>query len=146
MNFLWPLAWGLGALALPIVALYLIRTRLQRKPVSTLLFWEHLTPQVYNHSLWRKLRRWVSLVLQLLFLLLLGLAIAQPLASWQTAKPAAVILILDTSVTMTALPIAMASSITRGPLGSSVSAIGSTTSEAAAISLRPSSGLRCGRI
>ncbi|XHR28959.1 MAG: VWA domain-containing protein [Chthoniobacteraceae bacterium] len=102
MNFLWPLAWGLGALALPVIAFYLIRTRLQRKPVSTLLFWEHLTPQVYNHSLWRKLRRWVSLALQLLFLLLLILAIAQPLAAWQTAKPAAVILVLDTSVTMTA--------------------------------------------
>lgn len=102
MTFLWPLAWALSALALPVIALYLIRTRLQRKPVSTLLFWQHLTPQVYNHSLWRKLRRWISLALQLLFLLLLVLAISQPLASWQSAKPASVILVLDTSVTMNA--------------------------------------------
>lgn len=102
MSFLWPLAWALSALALPIIAFYLIRTRLQRKPVSTLLFWEHLTPQVYNHSLWRKLRRWISLALQLLFLFLLILAISQPLTSWQSTKPASLILLLDSSVTMTA--------------------------------------------
>lgn len=102
MTFLWPLAWALSALALPIIAFYLIRTRLQRKPVSTLLFWQHLTPQVYNHSLWRKLRRWISLALQLLFLLLLVLAISQPLASWQSAKPQSVIILLDTSVSMNA--------------------------------------------
>ena len=100
MSFLWPLAWALGALALPVIGFYLIRTRLQRRPVSTLLFWQHLTPQVYNHSLWRKLRRWISLALQLLFLLLLVLAISQPLASWQSAKPASVILVLDASVSM----------------------------------------------
>lgn len=102
MNFLWPAAWALSALAIPVIALYLIRTRLQRKPVSSLLFWQHLTPQVYNHSLWRRLRRWISLALQLLFLLLLVLAIAQPLAAWQSAKPASVILVLDTSVTLRA--------------------------------------------
>ncbi len=102
MSFLWPLAWILGVLALPITALYLIRTRLERKPVSTFLFWQHLTPQVYNNSLWRKLRRWISLALQLLFLLLLILAISQPLASWQSAKPASVILLLDASASMSA--------------------------------------------
>jgi len=106
MTFLWPLAWALSALALPVIALYLIRTRLQRKPVSTLLFWQHLTPQVYNHSLWRKLRRWISLALQLLFLFLLILAISQPLASWQSVKPASVILVLDTSVSMSATDVA----------------------------------------
>jgi hypothetical protein len=106
MTFLWPMAWALSALALPIIALYLIRTRLQRKPVSTLLFWQHLTPQVYNHSLWRTLRRWISLALQLLFLFLLVLAISQPLASWQSAKPASVILLLDTSVSMNATDVA----------------------------------------
>ena len=102
MSFLWPLAWALSALALPVIAFYLIRTRLQRKPVSTLLFWEHLAPQVYNHSLWRKLRRWISLALQLLFLFLLILAISQPLTSWQSTRPASLILLLDSSVTMTA--------------------------------------------
>ena len=71
MTFLWPLAWGLSALAIPVIGFYLIRTRLQRKQVSTFLFWNPLTAQVYNHSLWRKLRHWISLMLQLLFLFLL---------------------------------------------------------------------------
>lgn len=102
MSFLWPMAWALGLLALPVIAFYLIRTRLERKPVSAFLFWEHLTTQVYNASLWRRLRRWVSLALQLLFLLLLIFAISQPLASWQSAKPASIIVVLDASVSMTA--------------------------------------------
>ena len=36
MNFLFPAAWGWLGLALPIIALYLIRTRLERRSISTL--------------------------------------------------------------------------------------------------------------
>ena len=101
MTFLWPLAWGLSALAIPVIGFYLIRTRLQRKQVSTFLFWNPLTAQVYNHSLWRKLRHWISLMLQLLFLFLLILALSQPIASWQSTKSCSVILLVDSSVSMT---------------------------------------------
>ena len=102
MSFLWPMAWALGLLAIPVTIFYLIRTRLERKPVSTFLFWEHLAPQVYNHSLWRKLRRWISLALQLLFLLLLVFALSRPLASWESSRPATLIILLDASASMAA--------------------------------------------
>ena len=55
MNFLWPTAWWLALLGVPIVLFYLIRQRLRAKPVTTLLFWENLSPKVHNLPLWRKL-------------------------------------------------------------------------------------------
>lgn len=102
MNFLLPAAWGFLALAIPITLLYLIKTRLQRRVVSTSLFWQQLSPQVYNTSLWRRLRRWLSLVLQLLFLVLLAFALTQPLGSWQSLQPASMVVVLDPSVSMAA--------------------------------------------
>ncbi len=102
MNFLFPAAWGLLALALPIIALYLIRTRLERRSVSTLLFWDQIQTQSYNSALWRKLRRWLSLLLQLLFLLLVVFALTQPLAPWQSVQPARSVFVLDPSASMSA--------------------------------------------
>lgn len=102
MNFLFPAAWGWLGLALPIIALYLIRTQLERRKVSTLLFWEQIQTQSYNSALWRKLRRWLSLLLQLLFLALVAFALTQPLAPWQTAQPARLVFVLDPSASMLA--------------------------------------------
>lgn len=100
MNFLFPAAWGWLGLALPIIALYLIRTQLERRSVSTLLFWEQIKTQSYNSALWRKLRRWLSLLLQLLFLALVTFALTQPLAPWQTAQPSSTVFVLDSSASM----------------------------------------------
>lgn len=102
MSFLFPAAWGWLALAAPIIALYLIRTQLERRSVSTLLFWDQIKTQSYNSALWRKLRRWLSLLLQLLFLLLVTLALTQPLAPWQSAQPARIVFVLDPSASMSA--------------------------------------------
>ncbi len=102
MSFLLPMAWWALALGIPIVAFYLIKTRLQRKIVSSSLFWQQLSPQIYNTSIWRKLRRWLSLLLQLLFLTALAFALAQPLASWQSLQPASLVLVLDPSASMDA--------------------------------------------
>ena len=102
MTFLAPLAWSLLALAVPVIAFYLIKTRLRRRAVTTLLFWEQLRPPAASHSLWRKLRRWLSLLLQLAFLALLVFALARPLARWETAGAGAVVLVLDPSPSMLA--------------------------------------------
>ncbi len=102
MNALFPAAWGWLALAAPIIALYLIRTQLERRSVSTLLFWEQIKTPAYNSALWRRLRRWISLLLQLLFLLLVTFALTQPLAPWQSAQPAHTVFVLDPSASMSA--------------------------------------------
>ena len=106
MTFLAPFAWSLLAFAAPIIALYLIKTRLRRRAVTTLLFWEQLRPPVYSHSLWRKLRRWLSLLLQIAFLALLAFALARPLASWENAGRRATVIVLDPSPSMLATDLA----------------------------------------
>ncbi len=102
MNFLWPMAWGFAALMVPVVILYLIRTRLDRRRVSSFLFWDGAVPQVANQSLWRKLRRWLSLLLQLLFLLLLIVALARPMSSGESENAAREVILLDASASMAA--------------------------------------------
>ena len=102
MNFLWPTAWSLALLALPIILFYLIRQRLRTKSVTTLLFWEDLTPKVHNLPLWRKLRRLLSLLLQLLLLALLLIAVARPILPGQATAVSSTVLVLDPGVTMTA--------------------------------------------
>ncbi|MEI6339187.1 MAG: VWA domain-containing protein [Verrucomicrobiota bacterium] len=102
MNFLFPAAWGGLVLALPVIALYLIRTRQERRSISTLLFWDQLKTQSTNSALWRKLRRWISLLVQLLFLLLLVFALTRPLVPWQSVQPSRTVFVLDPSASRSA--------------------------------------------
>ncbi|MBC2602834.1 vWA domain-containing protein [Puniceicoccus vermicola] len=102
MSFLWPYAWIFSALAIPIVLFYLIRTLPKRRPVSTLLFWDQIQPQLRSSPLWRKLRRLFSLLLQLAFLFLLILLLARPLLPGQQREPQTVIYVVDTSASMSA--------------------------------------------
>jgi hypothetical protein len=102
MTFLMPSAWMLGALAVPIILFYLLKTRRRRRPVSTLLFWEQMEPRIENSPLWRKLRKWISLALQLLILGLLIAALARPAFEWEKLEPQRTVIILDPSASMTA--------------------------------------------
>ncbi|MEM1157669.1 MAG: BatA and WFA domain-containing protein [Verrucomicrobiota bacterium] len=102
MNFLWPLGWGLAALALPVIALYLIRQKTRLRPVSTLLFWQLQENRIHHMPFWRKLRRLISLLLQILFLLLLVAALSRPLWPGQDARQRSVIIVLDTGPTLAA--------------------------------------------
>lgn len=97
MNFLMPAAWGLLALALPVIGFYLLKSRQRRRRVSTLLFWDQLPPRIENTPFWRKLRRWLSLVAQLLILCVVVAALARPGFVWERAAPRQVVLVLDTS-------------------------------------------------
>lgn len=104
MNFLFPLAAWLGILALPVIAFYLLKTRQRRKVVPTLLFWNVVKPKVENSPFWRKLRRWLSLLLQLLILALVVAAIARPAFEWERTMPQQVVAVLDNSASMRAVP------------------------------------------
>ncbi len=103
MSFLWPWVWGLSILAIvPILLFYLIRQRPRPITVSTFLFWDLLTPQTRSNPLWRRLRRWISWLLQVLFLLLLLFALAQPFFSGTGQGQRDLILILDANPSMEA--------------------------------------------
>jgi len=100
MTFLAPIAWSLLGLAVPITVFYLIRQKLRTKSVTTLLFWENLAPKVHNLPLWRKLRRLVSLLLQLLILALIVAALARPILPGQSMVASSLVLMIDPSVSM----------------------------------------------
>ncbi len=102
MNFLMPTSLFLFGLAIPIIALYILKLRRRREPVSTLMFWEQLFKERQTTSLFQRLKHLLSLLLQLLFLALLVLAIARPQFAFITKSARQLILIIDHSASMNA--------------------------------------------
>ena len=100
MNFLSPTALFLFGIAAPIVALYILKLRRRREPVSTLMFWEQIFKEKQTTSLFQKLKHLLSLLLQLLFLALLVLAIARPQFGFMTKLARQIVLIIDHSASM----------------------------------------------
>ena len=103
MNFLTPTSLFLFGLAIPIIALYILKLRRRREPVSTLMFWEQLFKERQTTSLFQRLKHLLSLLLQLLFLALLVLAIARPQFAFLTKSARQLILIVDRSASMNAV-------------------------------------------
>ncbi|OYP35995.1 vWA domain-containing protein [Rhodopirellula sp. MGV] len=90
-------------IALPIIVFYILKTRLRRRQVSTLLFWEQIFEQKRQRSLWQNLRHWVSLLLQLAFVAFVGFALADPLWNSQDDRGQDLILVIDNSASMGAV-------------------------------------------
>ena len=103
MNFLSPASLFLFGLAIPVVALYILKLRRRREPVSTLMFWEELFREKQTTSLFQRLKHLLSLLLQLLFLTLLVLAVARPQFAFITKSARQFILIIDRSASMNAI-------------------------------------------
>jgi hypothetical protein len=102
MSFALPIALTLTALVLPIVALYILKVRLRRVPVSTNLFWKQIFEEKPPRSLWQQFRHWYSLLLQLLLLLLIVLALTNPYFSWQSQQARRIVMVVDNSASMRA--------------------------------------------
>ncbi len=102
MSLVNPAALVLAALALPIIVFYILKIRLRRIPVSTLLFWQQIFEEKKPRSLWQKLRHLLSLLLQLAFLAFLVLALANPIFRWQQAQARRLVLVVDNSSSMNA--------------------------------------------
>ena len=102
MNFLSPASLLLFGIAAPIIALYILKLRRRREPVSTLMFWEQIFKEKQTTSLFQKLKHLLSLLLQLLFLALLVLAIARLQFGFMTKSARQIALIIDNSASMNA--------------------------------------------
>ncbi|GHT22887.1 VWA domain-containing protein [Planctomycetales bacterium] len=102
MIFLNPWAWGLLALAVPVIVFFLLKVKLRQERVSTTLFWQRIIEEKRTRRIWRKLRYPFSLLLCLLFLLLLTLAALNPVLTGhvQTVRQ---VIIIDNSGSMKAL-------------------------------------------
>jgi hypothetical protein len=102
MSFVTPLALAWAALTIPIVIFYILKIRLRQVPVSTTIFWQQIYDEKSPRSLWQQLRHWLSLLVQIVWLLLLVLALAEPFllsANWQ---PRRTVLVIDNSASMNA--------------------------------------------
>src|SRR3954470_15221559 len=103
MIFLHPWAFGFGAIAPVIVALYLLKVRRRPVSVSTLMFWQRVLQENQRRAFFQKLRQWLSLLLHLLIFALILLALARPSFDRAVHEGSSTALILDTRARMQAL-------------------------------------------
>ena len=106
MGALAPLGLGLLALAIPIVALYMLRMRRRPQTVSSTLLWEQAVRDVRANTPWQRLRANLLLLLQLLALLALVGALIRPFWLGATPLGANIVAIVDVSGSMNATDVA----------------------------------------
>jgi len=97
MNLLAPAALGLGLLAIPIVAMYILKMRRPPRPVPSTFLWEQVLDDAQANAPWQRLRRNLLLLLQLLALAALVLALARPYTLRAATAQGDVVAVLDAS-------------------------------------------------
>lgn len=102
MNFLTPFAFALAALLPVIVALYFLKLRREEQRVSSTYLWRTLVRDMAANAPWQKLKPNLLLLLQLLFLIALIFALARPFVWSETATGSHLIIVVDTSASMSA--------------------------------------------
>ncbi len=102
MSFLAPWAFLLSLLLPVIVALYLLKLRRTEREVPSVYLWRRMVRDVEANAPWQRLRANLLLILQLLFLLAMILSLARPFTWTSGVGGQALILILDTSASMSA--------------------------------------------
>src|SRR4051812_6373268 len=96
----WAFFWA--GLAIPIVIFYILKIRMRRVQVSTVMFWEQIFEEKRPRSIWQQLRHLLSLLLQLAFLMLLVLALVDPFFKWEIRNARRIVLVVDNSASMRA--------------------------------------------
>src|SRR6202022_3281530 len=89
----------------PVIVFYILKIRLRRVPVSTILFWRQIFEQKKPRSIWQRLRHLVSLLVQLVLLFLLVGALAEPFRTGENLQTRRVVLVVDNSASMNATDI-----------------------------------------
>ncbi|MBN1921998.1 MAG: VWA domain-containing protein [Anaerolineae bacterium] len=102
MQFLSPASLWLLALALPIIAVYLLRLHRREMPVASILLWQAAAADHHANRPWQKLRRHWLLLLQLLILVVLALTAARPALPTSMTSQGQVLVLLDASASMQA--------------------------------------------
>lgn len=100
MSFLVPAAFGLAALAGPLIVLYMLRSRRPRVEVASTLLWEQVEVPVSSAVPWQKLRLTPLLMLQLLILAAFVATMARPFYTQQTLLGPHTVFVIDTSGSM----------------------------------------------
>jgi hypothetical protein len=91
-----------GALGAAVTVLYILRLRRRRVHVPFAKLWERVLREKESTSLFRRLKRILSLLLQLAFLALLTAALGDPRLTTEIQGGRTIVLLLDTSASMKA--------------------------------------------
>jgi hypothetical protein len=103
VSMLSPWQWALLALVPPaIIALYFLKLKRQPLEVPSTYLWHRTIEDLHVNSLWQRMRSSLLLFLQLLFVLLVMLALLRP--NWQstTSVDERLIFLIDNSASMSA--------------------------------------------
>ncbi len=100
MNLLVPGALGLASLALPLVGLYMLRSRRRRVTVPSTMLWESLDLPVSSAVPWQRLKITPLLLLQLGVLALFVLTLSRPFVLVRSLLGPHTVVIVDTSGSM----------------------------------------------
>jgi hypothetical protein len=100
VSFLAPAAFGLLSLAIPLVVLYMLRSRRQRLEVPSVHLWQQMEQFVSAAIPWQRLRITAALLLQLLALAVFAFLLARPFFREDTLLGPHTVLIVDTSGSM----------------------------------------------
>lgn len=100
MRLLVPAALGLAALAAPLIALYMLRSKRRPQQVGSVMLWERVGEPVSSAVPWKPLKLSSLLLLQLLVLALFVLSLARPFVSEATVLGPHTVLVVDTSGSM----------------------------------------------
>ncbi|PJF21930.1 MAG: hypothetical protein CUN56_08575 [Phototrophicales bacterium] len=102
MNFLTPVAFLGGLLAIPIILMYMLRLRRREVPISSTFLWQQVLQDTEANTPWQRLRRNLLLILQLIILAFIVLALARPFMTVQAVSAGQVTVLLDASASMQA--------------------------------------------
>ena len=100
MNFLVPSALALFSLAVPLVVLYMLRSRRQRFEVPSVLLWAGEEQFVSAALPWQRLKITGALLLQLLALLAFAVVLGRPFYREQTLLGPHTVMLIDSSGSM----------------------------------------------
>ena len=100
MNFLAPAALALTALAIPLIALYMLRTRRHRQEVSSVMLWERAGVAVTSAVPWQRLKVTPLLIAQLIGLALFVALLARPYLREASLLGPHTVFVIDTSGSM----------------------------------------------
>jgi len=106
MGFIFPVALGLLALAIPIIIFYLLKLRREELTVSSNFLWQRVIEDKQANAPWQKLQKNWLLLLQLLLLLLLVFVLGRPFFSSDAKATGNIIVLLDAGASMQATDVA----------------------------------------
>ncbi len=102
IGFLAPFGLFFALLALPILAMYMLKLRRREIEVPSTMLWAALLRDRQANTPWQRLKRNLLLILQLLVLAALVTALARPALAVRTVASGSLVVVLDGSASMAA--------------------------------------------